>query len=93
MLQAVPFPAWGCAFVGSSGKLAEPNVPGQCEGSLAGDAPWSLCKVGARCWGCPGGGPLKRGRGGEGCPALRGAVWGLYRCGSGAVGSGVTAVG
>lgn len=30
--------------MGSSGKLAEPNVPGQCEGSLAGDAPWSLCK-------------------------------------------------
>lgn len=55
VLQAVPFPAWGCAFVGNSGKLAEPNVPGQCEGSLAGDAPWSLCKVGARCWGCPGG--------------------------------------
>lgn len=83
----------GCSglFHFQRGGLAEPSVSGQCEGSLAGDAPRSLCEVGARCWGCPG-------------DLQRGAVWergagparGCGVCvavGLGAVGSGVTAVG
>lgn len=80
----------GCSglFHFQRGGLAEPSVSGQCEGSLAGDAPRSLCEVGARCWGCPGG-ISKEEPCGRGVPALRGAVgsaslwdWGLWGRGS-----------